>query len=154
MGLYKFYYSVDVDDAELRGRHGRLDHAGRLHQRAGVVDAAVHARDAGNPALKPTTADQLDLTYEWYFSSTGSFTGGACSTRSSTTTSSNVRSTQDFTNNGVTRTVNVTQPGERRRREACSGFEVAYQTFFDRLPDAVEWPRVSRPTSRTSTTRA
>ena len=48
--------------------------AGRLHQRRRSRTRRGTPRSAGNPALKPTTADQLDLTYEWYFSSTGSFT--------------------------------------------------------------------------------
>ena len=42
--------------------------------RAPVAWTPRYTADAGNPRLKPTTADQLDLTYEWYFSSRGSFT--------------------------------------------------------------------------------
>jgi TonB-dependent receptor len=40
---------------------------------------------------------------------------------------------EQFTNNGVTRTVNVTQP-ENGDGAKVTGAEVAYQTFFDRLP--------------------
>ena len=43
-------------------------------RRAPVACTPRYTADTGNPTLKPTTADQLDLTYEWYFSNTGSFT--------------------------------------------------------------------------------
>ena len=45
-----------------------------LHRRCALVHAADTRRARATRRCKPTTADQLDLTYEWYFSSTGSFT--------------------------------------------------------------------------------
>ena len=87
----------------------------------------------GNPELKPTTADQVDLTYEWYFSSSGSFTA-ALFYKKFNDYVVNASHDQDFTNNGVTRTVNVTGPINADGAKV-KGFEIAYQTFFDRLPE-------------------
>jgi TonB-dependent receptor len=88
---------------------------------------------AGNPALKPTTADQIDLTYEWYFSNTGSFTMAlfAKSFNDYIQYGSYLRT---FTNNGVTRDVSVTGPitGDGAK---LKGIVVAYQQFFDALPE-------------------
>jgi iron complex outermembrane receptor protein len=91
-----------------------------------------YSADTGNPKLKPTTADMLDLTYEWYFSSVGSFTAAVFYKKFNDYI---IKASQDeqLTNNGVTRTVNVTRPvnGDGAK---VTGAEVAYQTFFDRLP--------------------
>jgi iron complex outermembrane recepter protein len=131
MGLYKFYYTIAAD-------------AGNCA--AGTVTWTVpndcstppvawtprYSADTGNPELKPTTADQLDLTYEWYFSSAGSFTAAIFYKKFNDYI---VKASHDeqFTNNGVTRTVNVTQPVNADGAKV-TGAEVAYQTFFDRLP--------------------
>jgi TonB-dependent receptor len=88
---------------------------------------------AGNPQLAPTTADQIDLTYEWYFSNTGSLTMAlfAKSFNDYIQYGSYLRT---FTNNGVTRDVSVTGPitGDGAK---LKGFEIAYQQFFDALPE-------------------
>jgi len=91
-----------------------------------------YTADTGNPKLKPTTADQLDFTYEWYFSSSGSFTAAVFYKKFNDYI---VKASEDeqLTNNGVTRTVNVTRPVNADGAKVA-GFEVAYQTFFDRLP--------------------
>ena len=132
MGLYKYYYTVSVDDGSCE---------------AGTVTWSVpndctsipvawtprYTADTGNPRLKPTTADMIDLTYEWYFSSVGSFTLAVFHKKFNDYI---IKASEDeqLTNNGVTRTVNVTRPvnGDGAK---VSGFEVAYQTFFDRLPE-------------------
>jgi TonB-dependent receptor len=41
---------------------------------------------------------------------------------------------EELTNNGVTKTVNVTRP-INADGASVTGFELAYQTFFDRLPE-------------------
>jgi TonB-dependent receptor len=132
MGLYKFYYTVAPD-------------AGNCA--AGTVTWTVpndcstppvawtprYSADSGNPNLKPTTADQLDLTYEWYFSSVGSFTAAVFYKKFNDYI---IKASHDeqFTNNGVTRTVSLTQPVNADGAKV-TGAEVAYQTFFDRLPE-------------------
>jgi TonB-dependent receptor len=99
---------------------------------APVAYTPRYTAGVGNPALKPTTADNLDLTYEWYFSNTGSFTT-ALFYKGFQDYVTNVSYQQDFTNNGVTRPVTVTGP-TNADGASVTGIEVAYQSFFDRLP--------------------
>jgi len=91
-----------------------------------------YTANAGNPSLGPTTADQLDLTYEWYFSNTGSFTA-AIFTKKFNDYIQFGSYVREFENNGVTRPVTITGPitgdGAKLR-----GFELAYQSFLDQLP--------------------
>jgi len=91
-----------------------------------------YTASAGNPGLKPTTADQLDLTYEWYFSNTGSLTTALFYKKFNDYIQYG-NYTRDFTNNGVTRTVSINGPvtGDGA---SLKGFEIAYQQFFDALP--------------------
>jgi TonB-dependent receptor len=87
---------------------------------------------AGNPDLKPVRSTQFDLSYEWYFNSTGSVTATAFYKdiyNFITSGSTNL----DFTNNGVTRTVQVVQPYNAGHGK-IKGFEVAYQQYYDFLP--------------------
>ena len=69
--------------------------------------------------LKPTTADQLDLTYEWYFSSTGSLTTALFYKKFNDYVQYG-NYTRDFTNNGVTRN-GVDQRSDHRRRRQAEG---------------------------------
>ena len=59
--------------------------------------------------LPSTTADQLDLTYEWYFAPTGSVTAAIFYKKFNDYIQYGSY-TQDFTNNGVTRTVTLRAP--------------------------------------------
>lgn len=88
--------------------------------------------DAGNPRLPSTTADQLDLTYEWYFAPTGSVAAAIFYKRFNDYIQYGTY-TQDFTNNGVTRQVTLRAPitGDGA---SIRGFEIAYQGFLDALP--------------------
>jgi TonB-dependent receptor len=88
----------------------------------------------GNPRLKPTQANQLDTSLEWYFSPTGSvtfaaffkdvkdyiFLGNGTESYSSNGQSTNFLATRNL--NGSSGKI--------------KGFEVAYQQFFDKLPGA------------------
>jgi TonB-dependent receptor len=132
MGLYKFYYTIEADDG------GCADGTVVWATPGDCTSAPVswtprYTADTGNPALKPTTADQLDLTYEWYFSSSGSFTAAVFYKKFNDYIVKRSYD-QEFTNGTVTRTVNVTQPVNADGARVA-GFEVAYQTFFDRLPE-------------------
>ncbi len=87
---------------------------------------------SGNPGLKPITADQVDLTLEYYFARAGSLT-----------VTGFYKQFYDYiqagqfnltiANNGVTEQVRLNRPvnGEGA---GIYGAEVAFQTFFDFLP--------------------
>jgi TonB-dependent receptor len=86
----------------------------------------------GNPNLKPITANQYDITAEYYFSSTGSFTFDIFA--------KNLKdyiytgTTQEtYTSGGQTYTFNVTRQ-LNGFEGTVKGFELAYQQFYDFLP--------------------
>jgi iron complex outermembrane recepter protein len=86
----------------------------------------------GNPDLKPTTAVNLDLSYEWYFR------GGYFSAALFKKDLKNIITNGDLTIGQTTldgQTVNVVYNGPINQAEAnLHGFELAYQQFFDQLP--------------------
>ncbi|NML05693.1 TonB-dependent receptor [Sphingomonas sp. G-3-2-10] len=89
--------------------------------------------NAGNPYLLPTTADNFDLTAEWYFSNVGQFTVSAFYKElHGVLTNDTVR--LDFTNNGATFPAIVTTPTNSRSTGKIKGFEVSYQQTYDFLP--------------------
>ena len=89
--------------------------------------------DAGNPFLKPVESDNLDLTFEWYFSDVGQLSLALFSK-----TLKNIRTNdiqrQTFTNNGATFDAIVTTAVNSREEGEIEGFEVAYQQTYDFLP--------------------
>ncbi|MBX3564055.1 MAG: TonB-dependent receptor [Sphingomonas sp.] len=88
---------------------------------------------AGNPYLKPTEADNFDLTAEWYFSSVGQLTlSGFYKELHGVLTNDTVR--QSFTNNGATFDALVTTPVNATKVGKIKGFEIGYQQTFDFLP--------------------
>ena len=131
MGLYKFYYSIAEVAPSCAAGNVTYTIPGDCTS-APVAYTPRYTAGVGNPALKPTTADNLDLTYEWYFSNTGSFTA-ALFYKGFQDYVTNASYQQDFTNNGVTRPVTVTGP-VNADGASVTGIEVAYQTFFDSLP--------------------
>ncbi len=87
---------------------------------------------SGNPGLKPITADQFDLTLEYYFGRSSSFTATGFYKKFCDyiqAGSFNV----DVTNNGVTESVRVNRP-VNGDGATIYGAEFAFQTFFDFLP--------------------
>lgn len=92
--------------------------------------------DMGNAGLKPMTADQFDLTFEYYFSPNGSLT-----------LTGFYKKFYDYiqigpfdlkiTNGGVTETVEVTRPFNGKGA-SIYGAEAAFQTFFDFLPKPLD----------------
>ncbi len=131
MGLYKNYIGIS--------RVGPNCESGTVtYEVPGDCDSTPvsytprYEGSAGNPRLEPTTADQLDLTWEWYFSDTGSVTAAVFykKFKNYLTYGNYVR---EFTNNGITRNVSVNGPITGAGAE-LQGFEVAYQSFLDMLP--------------------
>jgi len=131
MGLYKYYYTVGVDTPGCSTNTVVYAVPGDCTS-APVAWNPRYTADTGNPKLKPTTADQLDFTYEWYFSNVGSFTA-ALFYKKFNDYILKASTDEQLTNNGVTRTVNVTRPVNADGAKVA-GIEFAYQTFFDRLP--------------------
>lgn len=102
-----------------------------------IIDMQVSANGVGgNPYLKPEESNQLDLTAEWYFSDVGSLTfswfykdiENLFRERNTETTVTNPSSDASL-DMLVRRYVNE---GEGK----ITGFEIAYQQFYDFLPGA------------------
>lgn len=87
---------------------------------------------AGNPYLKPITADQFDISIEDYFSSVGSFAFDLFYKKFYNYIQ-NGSYYRGISNNGVTETVKVVGP-ENMDGASIRGFEAAYQRYFDFLP--------------------
>ncbi|UDF03088.1 TonB-dependent receptor [Asticcacaulis sp. AND118] len=87
----------------------------------------------GNPFLKPVEANQYDLTAEWYFAPTSSLTLALF--RKDLTNYIYVQSTPEtYTNNGANMTFNVNRYVNGAEKGEVSGFEIAYNQFYDFLP--------------------
>ncbi len=91
-----------------------------------------YTANAGNPNLKPIRSTQYDLAWEWYFAPTGSLTATVFY-KDVYGFITNGAQPVTFTNNGVTRTVQVIQP-YNAGKGSIKGFEVAYQQYYDFLP--------------------
>ena len=91
----------------------------------------------GNPLLKPVTSNQVDVTAEWYFAKAGSLTFAAFDKRLKDIIVTQSRSFAVPDVNGAPQTFSVTSPVNGARGTA-RGFEVAYQQFYENLPD---WAR-------------
>src|SRR4029078_10683339 len=87
-------------------------------------------------ASQQVQAEDFDISYEAYVNKSSSFTLGLFY-KSLENTIAYGRAVRDIENNGTTQTVTSrgpsNQPGDGG---TLSGFEIAYQTFFDKLPGA------------------
>ncbi|HZB69752.1 MAG TPA: TonB-dependent receptor [Sphingomicrobium sp.] len=91
-----------------------------------------YTAQAFNPFLKPITAWQFDLSLEHYFGNAGQFSLALFHKKFYDYIQS-ATVNQDVTNNGVTRNVLLTIPLNADGAK-IQGFEVAYNAFFDFLP--------------------
>lgn len=86
----------------------------------------------GNPFLKPTTADNFDLSYEWYFK------GGYLSVAGFYKKLQNIITNGDLSLGTTTldgKTLNIVYNGPVNQAKATvKGVEIGYQQFFDFLP--------------------
>jgi len=87
---------------------------------------------SGNPGLKPITADQFDLTLEYYFGRSSSFTATGFYKKFYDYIQAGSFNLE-LTNNGVTENVRLTRPVNGDGATIYGG-EFAFQTFFDFLP--------------------
>ena len=122
---------------------------------SGTPVSGFDATAAGNPLLKPTVADNFDLTAEYYFSPVGSITLSAFYKRlqnvssvtngvgqallgapigGGTPSAASPSGTQTYTNNGVTQVARFFGPTNDPNSINVKGFEIAYQQTFTFLP--------------------
>ncbi|MES1200624.1 MAG: TonB-dependent receptor [Pseudomonadota bacterium] len=136
MGLYKSFYGISASQPDcLNTTYSPACASGQVtptNTQQAVQYNPTYQASAGNPNLAPTTADMVDLTYEWYFSDSGSFTAAAFYKKFHDYILYG-NQTVAFTNNGVTRDVVVSAP-DNFKGGSVEGFELAYQQFFDFLP--------------------
>ncbi len=129
IGLLKNYVSISAPTIDTTATSTFV-----TYNSSGAVNGYnfQYTAQAGNPYLKPITADQFDLSLENYFSSVGSFSFDLFYKKFYNYIQSGSYY-RTFTNNGITETVKVTGP-TNNDGASVRGFEVAYQRFFDMLP--------------------
>ncbi len=91
----------------------------------------------GNPALKPVRGDNVDLSYEWYFAKTGSFTFAPFFKQLHGVVTNNFTNAS-YTNNGVTYNVVLQNEYNAPSGGKVQGFELAYQQFYSFLPSPLD----------------
>lgn len=89
--------------------------------------------NVGNPALKPVTAENYDLTAEYYFSKVGQISLSMFA-KDLHGVVTNGTERLSFTNNGVTFDGLVTTPLNSSDTGRVRGFEVGYSQTYDFLP--------------------
>lgn len=97
-----------------------------------TAQGGAYTGTAGNPNLKPITADQYDLSIEDYFAPTGSITFDIFDKQLQNYIYTGTKA-ETFTSNGQTLTFNVTEQLNGYTGQ-IKGFEIAYQQFYDMLP--------------------
>jgi TonB-dependent receptor len=91
----------------------------------------------GNPYLRPESADNIDLSLEWYFGPVASLTTAVFAKRLHDVVVNNT-SVVNYTNSGVTIPVVLTQPGNSPDTGKIYGFELGYQQTYDFLPKPLD----------------
>jgi TonB-dependent receptor len=130
IGLLRNYMSISQ---ELPGDNPQDDKWIRNAQGQIIGVTPEYNANATNPTLKPTTAWQFDLSLEHYFNNAGMFSF-AVFHKSFQNYIQNGRFIVPVTNNGVTRNVEGSGPANGPGAK-IQGFEVAYNRFFDFLPE-------------------
>jgi TonB-dependent receptor len=90
----------------------------------------------GNPNLRPTTSKQIDVTMEWYFAPTGSFTAALFNKRLKDIIVKQLYTKQLPDTDGKMHDFTVTGPVNGAKGHA-RGIELAFQQYFDKLPGAL-----------------
>ena len=89
----------------------------------------------GNPNLRPTTSRQIDLTAEWYFAPTGSFTAAVFNKQLKDIIINRSYDYQLPDTTGKMQDFTVTGPINGAKGYA-RGIELSFQQYFDKLPGA------------------
>jgi TonB-dependent receptor len=98
-----------------------------------VSNVSLTGTGSGNPMLRPTMAKQADLTAEWYFAPTGSFTAALFHKKLSDVI---INQSYNFALPDVNGTMHdfVTTGPVNGANGTAKGIELAYQQYFDMLP--------------------
>lgn len=129
MGLLRSYMSISQvlptsspdDERWIKNAQGEI-----------IGASPEYLASAFNPKLKPMTAWQFDMSLEHYFANAGLFSFALFHKQFQNYIQYG-RFNTVVTNNGVTRTVQVSGPANGKGAK-IQGFEVAYNRFFDFLP--------------------
>ncbi|MEJ2415716.1 MAG: TonB-dependent receptor [Exilibacterium sp.] len=91
-------------------------------------------QNSGNPFLEPMRAENYDLSAEWYFGASNFLSAGVFYKDIENFFANDTRQTE-VTNpsTGATQIVDINQP-INLGQASLTGFELAYQQFFDQLP--------------------
>jgi TonB-dependent receptor len=97
--------------------------------------AVTTSASGGNPNLKPTKANQYDMSLEWYFAPTGSLTGGVFykDIKDYIFIGNHLES---YTAGGQTLQF-LTSRNANGSKGKIQGFELEYTQFYDMLPGAL-----------------
>jgi TonB-dependent receptor len=109
---------------------GTVSADGKTYNVTSVGDSGTAA---GNPNLKPIKANQADATAEWYFSKSGSLTFAAFDKELKDVIINQTYATTVLDTSGNKVDFVTTAPVNGAKGYA-RGFEVAFQTYFDKLP--------------------
>jgi TonB-dependent receptor len=96
----------------------------------------------GEPLLRPETSDNIDLSLEWYYGPVSSLTLAGFYKRLHDVVVNNTMLV-NYTNNGQTFPVVLTQPGNSSDIGKIYGVELGYQQTFDFLPKPLDGLGVS-----------
>ena len=131
LGLMRYYYTIaplTLDDP--RTPEADAPPAG--------FEGGWYGFDAsgGNPFLKPTLADNFDLSFEWYFSDAGSFTASAFYKEIKNIVTTGQGDLVFVNPDGGASVDNVftRQPTNSDETGKVKGIEFSYQQFYDFLP--------------------
>ena len=134
-GYLRNYVGINAPAIDISTNSPYVQYSSATHSAANVTGYNfLFSADAGNAGLKPMTAWQYDASYEYYINSSSSFAAAVFlkELNNSIAYGSVVR---QFTNNGATENVLVRGPVNSPDGGELWGFELAYQAFFDFLPD-------------------
>jgi iron complex outermembrane receptor protein len=99
-----------------------------------ITNVSLTGTGAGNPMLRPTMAKQVDVTAEWYFAPGSSLTLAVFNKQLKDIIVNQMLSYDVADVNGKIHSFAVTSPVNGAKGHA-RGFEIAYQQYFDKLPD-------------------
>jgi iron complex outermembrane recepter protein len=103
----------------------------------GTLVQSFNGTANGNPNLRPTKSTQIDGTLEWYFAPSSSLTGAIFYKDLSDIIINDLFNVPAKDTAGVTHNFLTTGPVNGAKGKA-QGFEIAYQQYFDFLPNALK----------------